>query len=343
MLDDDRKMQLQVWIAARLGQPDLVIESLQPLGGGAIQENWRVRCRFDQGRIAREFVLRKDAAATIASSRPRDQEFAILKAAYKAGVCVPEPIGFCADTAVIGASFALMGLVAGVGLGPRVVKDLSLGGDRARLAERLGRELAKVHAIKPPRSDLAFLGDPPVNPAFEEVEALRAALDRLDVVRPALEWGLRWAERYGAACPEPTLAHRDFRTGNYMVDENGLTAVLDWEFAGWGDPMSDIGWFCAECWRFGRANLEAGGIAPRADFYRGYEAERGVRIEAAAVRFWEAMAHMRWAVIALEQGHRHLSGVEDSLELALTGRIAPELELAILRAASPDQWSSAHA
>ncbi|HVP98889.1 MAG TPA: phosphotransferase [Roseiarcus sp.] len=72
-----------------------------------------------------------------------------------------------------------------------------------------------------------------------------------------------------------------------MVDADGLTAVLDWEFAGWGDPMSDIGWFCAECWRFGKADLEAGGIAPRATLYEGYQAQSGARIDEAAVRYWK--------------------------------------------------------
>jgi hypothetical protein len=55
------------------------------------------------------------------------------------------------------------------------------------------------------------------------------------------------------------------------------------------------------------------------------------------------MAHLRWAVIALEQGHRHLSGREHSLELALTGRITPELERAILKMTSPDTWRKIHA
>jgi hypothetical protein len=39
------------------------------------------------------------------------------------------------------------------------------------------------------------------------------------------------------------------------------------------------------------------------------------------MRYWEVMAHLRWAVVALEQGHRHLSGQDHSLELALTARI----------------------
>ncbi len=51
------------------------------------------------------------------------------------------------------------------------------------------------------------------------------------------------------------------------------------------------------------------------------------------------MAHLRWAVIALEQGARHVSGREFSLELALTGRMVPELEQAILRATAPDAWA----
>ncbi len=54
-------------------------------------------------------------------------------------------------------------------------------------------------------------------------------------------------------------------------------------------------------------------------------------MDASRVRFWELMAHIRWAVIALQQAERHLSGREPSLELALTGRIPAELELEALR------------
>ena len=51
------------------------------------------------------------------------------------------------------------------------------------------------------------------------------------------------------------------------------------------------------------------------------------------------MAHIRWAVIALQQGARHVSGAEASLELALTGRIASELELSVLEMTPPQKWS----
>ncbi|MBE7245507.1 MAG: phosphotransferase family protein [Actinomycetospora chiangmaiensis] len=342
-MDAHQRIALTDWLRACLDAPDLTIEAVETLGGGSIQENWMLRCALRGD--ARRFVLRKDSPATIASSRPRAQEFAIMQAAFRAGVRVPEPVGFCTDPGVVGAPFAVMRLVDGVGLGPRIAKDLSLGGDRERLAEDLGRELAKIHAVLAgsrgaPDGDLAFLGTPDPRPALAQIRTLRGTLDAIRAPRPAIEWGLRWAERHAPDCPEPTLAHRDFRTGNYMVDAHGLTAILDWEFSGWGDPMEDIGWFCAECWRFGQTRLEAGGIAPRGAFYRSYERESGRRINAASVRFWEVMAHLRWAVIALEQGFRHISGIEPSLELALTGRIPPELERSVLRATAPDQWTA---
>jgi len=122
------------------------------------------------------------------------------------------------------------------------------------------------------------------------------------------------------------------------VDQGDLTGILDFEFAGWSDPDEDLGWFCARCWRFGAEDLEAGGIAPRADFYRGYEGASGRHIDALAVHFWEAMAHIRWAVIALQQAHRRIAGGERSLELALTGRLVPELELSIIDLLAPGPW-----
>ena len=65
-----------------------------------------------------------------------------------------------------------------------------------------------------------------------------------------------------------------------------------------------------------------------------------VSIDESAVFFWEVIAHIRWAVIALQQAHRHLSGTQRSLELALTGRLLPDLELPTLNMTSPGNWST---
>lgn len=39
----------------------------------------------------------------------------------------------------------------------------------------------------------------------------------------------------------PVLVHGDFKPSNLLVDESGLTAVLDWEFAHAGTWLSDVG------------------------------------------------------------------------------------------------------
>ena len=102
------------------------------------------------------------------------------------------------------------------------------------------------------------------------------------------------------------------------------------EFTGWGDPCEDLGWFTARCWRFTRPDLEAGGIGQLEDFLGGYHEVSPLRIERSQLHYWQVMATLRWAVIALQQGQRHLSGEEPSIELALTARLLPELELDIL-------------
>jgi signal transduction histidine kinase len=53
-------------------------------------------------------------------------------------------------------------------------------------------------------------------------------------------------------------------------------------------------------------------------------------VDAFALDYWQVFAHIRWAVIALQQRERHRSGVEPSLELALTGHILSDLEHEIL-------------
>ncbi len=329
------RARLAAFVTAAGGRPAAILDA-KPLKGGAIQENWLVTAEI--GGEPLELVLRTDAPSRVAASHGRAQEFAILTAAYRAGVTVPEPLWLCRDAAVLGQDFYLMRRIGGVGQGYRIVKDKTLGGERARLAERLGVELARIHGIRPDGAGLDFLPLPVRSPALEAVAGMRAHLDRFESGYPVLEWALRRLELAAPPAGEIVLVHQDFRTGNFMVDENGLTGILDWEFAAWGEPMADIGWFCAKCWRFGAERLEAGGIAPRADFYRGYESTSGRRIDPAAVRYWEAMAHVRWAVIALQQAHRHTSGGERSLELALTGRVVPELELSMIDLLAPGPW-----
>lgn len=97
-----------------------------------------------------------------------------------------------------------------------------------------------------------------------------------------------------------------------------------------GRPREDIGWFTARCWRFARRDREAGGIGDIDAFLAGYASVSGYWVSHEELRYWQLMAHLRWAVVALQQVQRHISGQQPSLELALTGHLLPELEHEIL-------------
>lgn len=335
---------LTAFISGKMGRDDVRLLSCRRLEGGAVQENWRLEIAFGEGaqdeRLA--LVLRTDARTALPDSRPKAEEFALLKVAFDSGVRVPEPLWLCGDEAVIGAPFLMTREVAGTARGRAITALNEPGGGNPKLAGSLATELARIHSIKSLPAGLAFLQGDDRPPAVAEVAQWRHELSALPGHWPALEWGLRWCENHLPPPPaQPCLVHGDFRSGNYLVDvESGqLTAILDWEFASWGDPLSDLGWFCAACWRFDRPDLEAGGIAPRTLFYRAYEAASGLRPDPGAVYFWEVLAHIRWAIIAVQQGLRFFKGGETCLDLALTGRLRPaQIQKSLLEMTGPAQW-----
>jgi aminoglycoside phosphotransferase (APT) family kinase protein len=328
----EARPRLAAWLRDRSGADRVEIHEISRLSGGAIQENWALAVTLTGGPHAGRhvWVLRTDAPSAVPVSLTRLQEFAVLRTAHHAGVLVPAPLWSCGDHDVIGRDFFLMQKVAGIAAGHRLTRDAALVPDPDALARQLGANLARIHAIRPPCAGLDFL--PPAAPdhALATLAQYRSHLDLLGDPHPALEWGLRWCERHAPPAAAPALIHRDYRTGNYMVHEGRLAGVLDWEFAGWGDPGEDIGWFMARCWRFSGAALEAGGIARGDSFLQGYASVGMRRFSRAELRYWQVMAHLRWAIIALQQAERHLSGQERSLELALTGTLLPELEYEIL-------------
>jgi aminoglycoside phosphotransferase (APT) family kinase protein len=302
------------------------VESLQLLSGGAIQQNWELAVDISGGTQQGNhlWVLRTDAPATVAASLPREREYEIIRFAHKRGLLAPQPFFLCNDTAVLGRPFFVMQKLPGVAAGHKVVRlDLN----RRTLAQELAQTAARIHAIRPPLAELPFLK---TLLARDVIKACRDYLDTLDEPHPVLEWGLRWCERRAPGEEETTFVHRDFRTGNYLVHEGRLAGLLDWEFAALGNPLEDIGWICAKCWCFRHEHHIVGGVADVDDFIPAYEAASGRKVPPEALRYWQVMAHIRWSIIALQQARRHLSGVEPSLELALTGKIVAELEWEVL-------------
>ncbi|MGB0627245.1 MAG: phosphotransferase family protein [Alphaproteobacteria bacterium] len=293
---------LAAWFADRLGTCSARLTGACLLPGGAIQHNWRVDVETDAASHA--FVLRAGPEVTLPESRSKPDEFAFLRCAQDAGVPVPEPLWLCDGET----PFFVTGFLSGDARREALVARA----DNSALVRDLGTALAQIHAVLP--VDGVVAETPAVRVAT--LERWIGVLDRLERgIRAELAAGIGWLQAHAPDRTPVTLVHRDFRTGNFLVENGRLVVVLDWEFAGRGDPAEDIGWFCAACWRGAAPDRAAGGLGAREDFYGAYTAAGGVVLDAGRVFFWEVFAHLRWAVIALQQGARARAGAHPAWEL----------------------------
>ena len=242
-------------------------------------------------------------------------EFDVISAAREAGVRVPEPIAYLGD--LDGREAFVMELVHGETIGRRIVKAPPPG-----LDVQMADELAKVHSIPLTRCPSA------ARPAISGSACTRE-LDQVDEPHPAIELGLVWCrERLPLERPE-VVNHGDFRIGNLMVDENGLVAVLDWEFAHVSDPAEDLAWPLVRAWRFGRDDLRLGGIGAVEPYLERYAELTGVESRRTSCSRGRCSATASGRS-ARSTSPAATSGEERSVELAILGRLAAEMELELL-------------
>jgi aminoglycoside phosphotransferase (APT) family kinase protein len=260
-----------------------------------------------------------------------ENEHAVVHAANEATVRAPRTYGYLPDVA--GREAFVMERVVGESIGRKVVKAPELASARAKLPEQMADELAKIHAID--KSKLPFLPGGGEGPASSRViERLYQEVDSLDEPHPAIEWGLRWLKDHPPRHFGEVVVHGDFRIGNLLIAPEGLTAVIDWEFAHVGDPVEDLAWPLVRAWRFGQDTLHLGGIGPVEPYLERYRRSTGRDVDRASLFFWELMGNIKWAVGCLTQARRHLSGKERSVELASLGRLAAEVEYEIVHLVS---------
>jgi aminoglycoside phosphotransferase (APT) family kinase protein len=106
--------------------------------------------------------------------------------------------------------------------------------------------------------------------------------------------------------------------------------VLDWEFAHLADPVEDLAWPLVRAWRFGADDRRLGGIGKVEPYIERYSKLTGVEVTAEELLTWEVFGNVKWATGCLTQSRRHFNGQERSVELAVLGRLAAEMEYELL-------------
>lgn len=314
-------------IRAALTRHGATLGEVKPLHGGACQENFRVELSVEGAPL--RLALRSDAPTSLPGSIKRKAEFAVINAAVNAGVKTPAVRWLEPSLLREGSDAYFLDWAQGEAIGRRIVRNPELEGARAKLPGELAQTLAKLHTVTP--STILPFAPPPQGPAKGALDDLRKMLDGLPGVYPATEFALNWLSARLPKQEEVVLVHGDFRTGNFLVTPEGLSALLDWEFSHFGSPYEDLSWLSVRDWRFNRLDKPIGGFSAREPFYEAYAKASGRQVDLEQVLWWEICGNLRWAVGSVFQGERYLSGDERDLELIAIARRNVEMEFEALR------------
>jgi len=306
-------------VADATGAP-CVVSELVPMSGGASRETWSFKSG-ETGDNIDLFILQRSTLSVDATDKNFDLEAQVLTAAATAGVRVPKLLAHSATDDPLGRPFLLSAHVEGESIARKIQRDARFHHARGQFAADCGRELGLIHSI-----DVAQVGS--IEPE-DQLDRYHVVLDELGRPHPTFELAIRWLSAHRPGPGRSCLVHGDFRLGNLLIADHGVTAVLDWELAHLGDPMEDLGWLCTKAWRFG-GPLPVGGIGLIDDLITAYETTSGSTVDLSALHWWQVFGSLKWGIICIAQAARHLTGVTRSHELAAIGRRVCENEWDLL-------------
>jgi aminoglycoside phosphotransferase (APT) family kinase protein len=268
--------------------PGAKLNAVVPLAGGVSADVHRLDLDLADGSTT-NVVVRAHGASH--SGHTAELEYRLLESLYQGGVPVPEPLLVDVSGTLLADPFLVMAFVSGTSAVP--------AGQEGEHIDAMANVLAGIHAL--PTANLPRL--PARNDPLPEV---------LDFLPEGAEWqGLQVYLRSltdTTYAGSPRLLHGDFWPENLLWQNGAVVAILDWEDAALGDPLSDVACCRLELrYKFGVAGMErfTRAYARHGDVDPKRLALWQVYVAAAAQRFmgsWglapEREAHMRAQALA---------------------------------------------
>ncbi len=214
----------------------------------------------------RKIVMRRYNPANKYDGHDKQRcEFHALKMLQARGIPAPPPLLLDQTGELLGLPGIVTEFVAGAAI--------ELPVDAGRWAERAApaaKMLARIHRMPFSESDKRCLMDDNVEVAWFIKDGKVPDYMRADRDGEAV-WQLV-KERWGRWKPvDPRFAHTDYWSGNILWQDREITAVVDWEEAGYGHPAADVA--------YARMAYFIEGIPEAAEtFLQVYEAEAGWKL-----------------------------------------------------------------
>ncbi len=335
-LDDSAEQSMEVrisgYLARQLGAEKLELHDVQRIAVGWSHETWLFDAVWTAGGTSdhheRGFCLRRDPGnALLREMSDLATQFEVLRCLDDTAVPVPHPYYFEADATVLGAPFLVMEKVPGVCPSPWGRDGRRFYGDAAKrgvLPDSFTDTLVALHTLDWRAAGLEFLGVPDAGTEFarREIAKWRTLIDSTGIEPdPVLTDLICWLERNMPSTERLVLVHGAYRTGNLLIDEDRVAAVLDWETEVIGDPMYDVAYVLSPLNREGTELLS--NLVERDAFYRRYEAGTGIEIDEEACRYYQLLYGMRSAAFWMSASGLFADGRNNDLRLARTAWSIP--------------------
>ncbi|MDC3045923.1 phosphotransferase family protein [Gammaproteobacteria bacterium] len=296
------------------------IKQLIPLTGGASADINRIILANEDELIVRRTLSQEKSVMAI----PKILEAKIQKVVKKNGAPVPAIIFEFSEGEEIGEGY-VMEAIPGETIPRKILRDEKFSTAREKLPFEIGKSLAKIHQTQ--LDDLKALDQVTFSDSLEKLFQVYLSFNQ---PQPVFDLAFKWLEAQELTDYGDVLVHGDFRFGNFIISEENLESVIDWELAHIGNPMEDLGWLCVRSWRFGNVEKRVGGLGDVKDLIAGYESNSDIKIEESQLDIWQLYGSLRWGVICMMQTFAHLSGMVNSVEKAAIGRRVSETEFDLM-------------
>lgn len=327
MLDaSETSQQILSYLESRF--PDaknLALTDLQQMDVGWSHETFLFDLQLEEAGEKRTLplCLRRDPGnALLRDFSDLGEQFRVLECLAPTDLPSPKPYWYETDTEILGAPFLVMEKVPGTcpspwgSSGQRFYAEAAL---RGVLPESFTDTLATLHNLDWRAAGLDFLGVPgPGNDfALVEIEKWRGLIEASDQEPdPILADLIGWLISNAPTTERLTLVHGAYRTGNLLIHEDRISAVLDWELQVIGDPMYDVAYVLADLNREGSDLLSH--LVARDAFYQRYEEATGTTIDEEACQYYQMLYLMRGAAFWMSAAGLYASGRSDDIRLART-------------------------
>ena len=318
---------LAAYLADRLEVDGPVrIENMDRIAVGWSHETWLFDARWidgDGGEQHRGLCLRRDPGnALLREYSDLGEQFRVLRCLETTNVAAPTPYWYEPSPDVLGAPALIMEKVPGECPSPwrKTGRDYyAAAAERGVLPVSFTDALVAIHNVDWRAAGLDFLGVPEPGQDFarREVSKWRRFIEQSgQPVHPILVDLIGWLDANAPATDRLTLVHGAYRTGNVLIDDDRVSAVLDWELQVIGDPMYDVAYMLTELNREGTELLS--NVVPRDLFFDRYQSATGIEIDEDRCRYYQLLYAMRSAAFWMSAAGLYAEGANTDLRLART-------------------------